>query len=583
MQALSDVGVGSSGRPDRGDDRALAISSAADRGLIRRIGILLGVSWDYQKSPPQPRPTHSYLMPRRLAVVLGSLAVLASAVAPTASLASSYDPASDVNSMFNTTLYTGAQAWWSAGYTGAGVDVAIIDTGVSPVDGLSAPGKVIYGPDLSFESQSVALRNLDTNGHGTFMAGIIAGRGSGAVAGSYAGDSENFLGVAPDARILSVKVGVADGGVDVSQVIAAVDWVVQHRTDNGMNIRILNLSYGTDSVQSYQVDPLAFAVEQAWKAGIFVVAPTGNAGYAFKTGTLANPASDPKIFAVGASDSMGTMTQADDLVATFSSTGSNRRTPDVVAPGAHLVSLRVPGSYIDEVYGATGVVSGTLFRGSGTSEAAAFMSGAAALAIQQRPTISPNELKRLLQTNKRSLNGFSSRKQGAGEIDLFKILTAPTYGVPAQWKTIAWSTGTGSIELSRGTDHITHDGVVLSGSIDIFGHPFDSAAMALLEAAGNSWSGGTWNGNTWTGDSWTWDSWSGNSWSGNSWSGNSWSGNSWSGNSWSGNSWSGNSWSDNSWSGNSWSGNSWSGNSWSGNSWSGNSWSSHSWMGVSWH
>jgi serine protease AprX len=549
------------------EDRAFAMSPAADRGLLRRIGILLGVSWDHHKSPPPPRPGRTSLMPRRFAVVLGSLAMLVSAMSPAVSLASDYDPATDMDSMYNTTQYTGAQTWWSAGFTGAGVDVAVIDTGVSPVDGLSAPGKLIYGPDLSFESQSDAYRNLDTNGHGTFMAGIIAGRGSGAVTGSYAGDSTNFLGVAPDARILSVKVGVADGGVDVSQVIAAVDWVVQHRNDNGMNIRVLNLSYGTDSLQSYLVDPLAFAVEQAWKAGIFVVTATGNAGYAFKTGTLTNPAFDPKIFAVGASDSMGTATQADDTVASFSSTGSNQRTPDVVAPGAHLVSLRVPGSYIDQTFGSTGVVTSSLFRGSGTSEAAAFVSGAAALVIQQRPTISPDALKRLFLFNTKGLAGFSSLKQGSGEVDLGKMLGALTYNPPVQWKTIDWSTGIGSLELSRGTEHLTRDGVVLSGSVDIFGHPFDSAAMALLEAAGNSWSGGVWNGNVW---------------SGNSWSGNSWSGNSWSGNSWSGNSWSGNSWSGNSWSGNSWSGNSWSGNSWSGNSWSGNSWSSSGWMGVSW-
>jgi serine protease AprX len=575
MQALSDVGVESPGQSDRGGDRAVVMPPAADRGLLHRVGTLLGVSWDYHKSPPPPRPGSSSLLSRRFAVVLGSFAMLASSMAPAATMAASYDAASDVNSMFNTTQYTGAQAWWNAGYTGAGVDVAVIDTGVNPVEGLATAGKIIYGPDLSFESQNDSLRNLDTNGHGTFMAGIIAGRGSGAVAGQYAGDATNFLGVAPDARILSVKVGVADGGVDVSQVIAAVDWVVQHRNDNGMNIRVLNLSYGTDSVQSYVDDPLAFAVEQAWKAGIFVVTATGNSGYAFKTGTLTNPAFDPKIFAVGASDSMGTMTPADDTVASFSSTGSNSRTPDVVAPGAHMVSLRVPGSYIDQNYGATGIVSSTLFRGSGTSEAAAFVSGAAALAIQQHPSITPAALKRLFQLNTTGL-AVSTLKQGSGEIDLFKMLGATVYAPPTQWKTIDWSTGLGSLELSRGTDHLTRDGVVLRGNLDIFGHAFDSAQMAMLEAAGNSWSGGIWNGNNWTGNSW-----SGNSWSGNSWSGNSWSGNSWSGNSWSG-TWSGNSWSGNSWSGNSWSGNSWSGNSWSGNSWSGNSWSSNGWMGVSW-
>ena len=249
---------------------------------------------------------------RRRAIVssIGALAVALSttiAMSGPAAAAPGYDATSDVNSMYNTTLYTGVRNWWKAGYTGDGVDVAVIDTGVTPVDGLADPGKIVYGPDLSLDAPADNLHNLDANGHGTFMAGIIAGRGSGADPGSYAGDQTNFLGVAPDARIVSVKVGASDGSVDVSQVIAAIDWVVQHRNDNGLNIRVLNLSYGTDSAQPYQVDPLAYAVEQAWKAGIFVVAATGNAGYQFKTGTLADPAYDPKIFAVGATDAQGTM------------------------------------------------------------------------------------------------------------------------------------------------------------------------------------------------------------------------------------------------------------------------------------
>ena len=152
----------------------------------------------------------------RLGAALSAL-LLASVIAPTASLAGGYDPANDMNSMLNTTAYTGATAWWDAGYTGKGVDVALIDTGVSPVDGLDGNDKVVYGPDLSLESQSAALTDLDTNGHGTFMAGIIAAK------------SSDYRGMAPDARIVSVKVGVADGGTDVSQVIAAIDWVVQHR------------------------------------------------------------------------------------------------------------------------------------------------------------------------------------------------------------------------------------------------------------------------------------------------------------------------------------------------------------------
>ena len=232
---------------------------------------------------------------RRASVVL-SLALLMTALGTSGVYAAGYDPASDVNSMTSTTDYTGAQAWWAAGYTGKGVDVALIDSGVSPVEGLDAPGKVIYGPDLSLESQAPNLTNLDTFGHGTFMAGLIAGRDAA------------YRGMAPDARIVSIKVATADGGTDVSQVIAAIDWVVQHRNDNGMNIRVLNLSYGTNSSQWYGVDPLAFAVEQAWDAGIVVVAAAGNSGYQGKGSSpaLANPAFDKRIIAVGASDSMGT-------------------------------------------------------------------------------------------------------------------------------------------------------------------------------------------------------------------------------------------------------------------------------------
>jgi hypothetical protein len=193
--------------------------------------------------------------------------------------ASAYDPGTDTNSMASTTKYSGATAWWRAGYTGDGVDVALIDTGVAPVTGLDGTNKVIYGPDLSIESQSPALTNLDTYGHGTFMAGLIAGNDPTLTAPYDQSPPSAYRGMAPDAWIVSLKVGTADGGTDVSQVIAAIDWVVQHANDPGMNIRVLNLSYGTNSVQPYTVDPLAYAAEVAWKQGIVVVAAGGNYGF----------------------------------------------------------------------------------------------------------------------------------------------------------------------------------------------------------------------------------------------------------------------------------------------------------------
>src|SRR5579884_1021403 len=160
----------------------------------------------------------------------------------------------------------GASSLYSKGINGAGIGVALIDSGVVPVQGLTGTGKVVNGPDLSFESQQSSTAYLDSFGHGTHMAGIIAGDD---------GATGTFEGVAPGAHLVSVRVASHDGATDVSQVVAAIDWVVQHRNDPGLNIRVLNLSYGTESLQAYQVDPLAFAVENAWKHGIVTVVAGG--------------------------------------------------------------------------------------------------------------------------------------------------------------------------------------------------------------------------------------------------------------------------------------------------------------------
>jgi serine protease AprX len=490
---------------------------------------------------------------------------------------SAYDPTSDPYSMQNVTAGDGAQAWWSAGYTGQGVDVALIDTGVAPVPGLSTSGKIVNGPDLSLESQSPSFRYLDTNGHGTVMAGIIGGND---------GQAGGYRGVAPGSRILSVKAGDADGGVDVSQVIAAIDWVVQHRYDNGMNIRVINLSYGTDSSQPYTVDPLAYAVEQALKAGIVVVTAAGNSGIG---SGLANPAYDPWVISVGAADTMGTASLADDQPTSFTASPAvcsrdNCPSATLLAPGAHMQGLRVPGSYVDQNH-PEGALGDLYFRGSGTSEAAAYVTGAVALLLQKYPQLTPNQVKTMLIANTQNLKGYSKASQGSGELDLNGLLAAPgsgpggpgPAGFPGGPAAPKWSTGSGSLELSRGSSHLSLNGVVLQGEKDIFGKPFNSAAMAALEAADSSWSGGNWDGSSWSGSSW-----SGSSWSGSSWSGSSWSGSSWSGSSWSGSSWSGSSWSGSSWSGSSWSGSSWSGSSWSGSSWSGLDWASAQWLGASW-
>src|SRR4051794_17812707 len=286
---------------------------------------------------------------------------------------------------------TGASAMWDAGYTGKGVDVAVIDSGVVPVEGFKTAGKVVYGPDLTLESNGPA-KNLDTYGHGTHMAGIIAGLDSD-TGGKRSKNASNFVGMAPDARIVSIKVSDAKGQTDVSQAIAAIDWVVQNRNQGGMNIRVLNMSFGTDGVQSYLLDPLAYAAEQAWHKGIVVVVAVGNEG--FGTAKVNTPASAPYVIAVGSSSSNGTATTADDVLSEFSNDGDGTRNPDLVAPGDQVVSIRTPGSLLDTKYPAARIGE-RLFRGSGTSHAAAVVSGAAALLIQQRPGITPDEVKALL-------------------------------------------------------------------------------------------------------------------------------------------------------------------------------------------
>jgi serine protease AprX len=487
-----------------------------------------------------------------------------------------YSPTTDVGSAFNTTRITGAPAFWQKGFTGQGVDVALIDSGVVGVNGLTTPGKVINGPDLSFESQVPALQYLDTFGHGTHMAGIIAGRDD--AAATYVNNSTDFVGMAPDARVVSLKVADSLGNTDVSQVIAAIDWVVQHRTDNGMNIRVLNLAFGTDSAQSYILDPLAFAAEVAWHDGIVVVVSAGNEG-ATASGQLADPAFDPYLLAVGAADTRGTVTTEDDTVATFSQR-SRVRPPDLVAPGVHIVSLRDPNSYIDQTYSSTGLVGDRFFRGSGTSQAAAVVSGAAALLLSQRPSLAPDQVKALLTSTATELDDQPASAQGHGELNLRAALKAPTPRFAVQQHVP--STGFGSLEASRGSIHLVMDGVALTGEQDIMGQAFDAAGMAALEAAGQSWSGGVWNGQTWSGQSWSGQSWSGQSWSGSTWSGQTWSGQTWSSQTWSGQSWSGQSWSGSTWSGSTWSGQTWSSAVWDGSTWSGSTWSGQTWSGQSW-
>ncbi|HET9654094.1 MAG TPA: S8 family serine peptidase [Kineosporiaceae bacterium] len=483
-----------------------------------------------------------------------------------------FDPWTQNGSMTNVNVTTGANAMWKKGWTGAGVDVALIDTGVAPVSGLSDSAKVVIGPDLSFESQDPDLRYLDTYGHGTHMAGIIAGRER--AKGNwwdYAWDNTNFYGMAPDARIVSLKLADRNGTVDVSQIIAAIDWVVQNRLANGMNIRVLNLSYGTHSPQSPQVDPLSWAAEVAWRSGIVVVSSAGNDGAT--TPGLTNPAYDPWVIAVGAVDTKGTTSMADDTVAPFSAVQGgnfNTRGIDLVAPGVGIVSLGVPGSYVYQTYPAARIGNGFI-RGSGTSQASAVVSGAAALLISQRPYLLPNQVKALLMNGATKLANDPVTKQGSGELNL---VTSSALGLPTNLQMPMIGNGTGGLESARGGIHVTMNGSALADERDIMGDSFVGPIMAARTGGISAWGpDGSFNGAVWIGSGFAADT---STVAGKTWGGKSWTGKSWTGKSWTGELWSGKSWTNSVWTASGWSSANWTApvNS---DAWAGALWTTQSW------
>src|SRR5256712_2475749 len=278
-----------------------------------------------------------------------------------------------------------ADKLWSQGTTGLGVTVAVLDSGVAANPDLTQPANRILA-SVNFAGDRLVS---DPGGHGTHIAGIIAGNG-----GSSAGE---FVGIAPQANIVDVRVLDSNGRGRISSLVRGMEWVVGHRS--AYNIRVVNLSFGAHSSGSYRTDPLAAAVEVAWRVGLVVVAASGNAGP--QRDTVVTPGTDPYVIPVGATDDLGTLGTGDDTLAWFSSWGSadSNAKPDLVAPGRRIVSLRVPGSTLDVLFPDRVVVAqngATYFRLSGTSMATAVVSGATALLLQRRPNLTPDQVKALL-------------------------------------------------------------------------------------------------------------------------------------------------------------------------------------------
>jgi serine protease AprX len=500
--------------------------------------------------------------------------------------ASPYDPKAYPGSLYNVAREINADDFWNNGYTGKGVGVALIDSGVAPVADIAT--NLVNGPDLSLDANGGPNDGIDAFGHGTHMAGIIAGREPGLPSSGKSlrdASASRFMGIAPDAKVINVKVATADGSVDVSQVIAGIDWVVEHRNDPGMNIRVLNLSFGTDGVQDYTLDPLTYAVEVAWRAGIVVVVAAGNNGIDHPQ--LNNPAYDPFVIAAGAQDQNGTVDTSNDVVADFSSRGNSQRRPDILTPGRSIVSLRDPGSVIDNTF-SNARVGDDQFKGSGTSQSAAVLSGAIALALQRYPNLTPDQVKAGLMATGRTLKTSSGQTldQGMKTIDLGQAPQQLVTGVLARLlpakQNFTPATGLGSLEASRGSYHLvdTDTGSVLEGEMDVTGAAWDPQAWSAAALSGHTWRDDTWMGRRWTGTSWSGRTWSGQTWTSDPYSGHTWRSTGWSDDDFSGHTWRGTTFSGHTWRADEFSGHTWRVDEFSGHTWRANAWTADAWASA---
>lgn len=374
---------------------------------------------------------------------------------------------------------------------GHGVTVALVDTGISDNAALNrASGRLVDGVDtsplLAGDAPLTTGTFTDGFGHGTFLASLLAG---GPVPGSG-----RALGVAPAARVVSVKVADNRGRTSLAAVLAGLDWVATHRP---IDVVVLALAADRPGA-SYGADPLALAVSHLRKTGLAVVAAAGN-----DPTQLGDPGFDPKAITVGAADTTGWLPR----VAPFSGSGvvAGIGKPDLVAAGVHLLGLLPPDSYVARNFPGARQDDG-FWRGSGTSEAAAIAGGVAAIYLAEHPGASAQQVKLALRGAARPLGGWSAAgRAGRG---LLAVPAPGTAGDLGEWidRTEWWA------------------------------NAWDEPGW--VNELADSWSTGVWTAKSWSSNPWAGDQWSAKTWSAKTWSAKTWSAKTWSVKTWSAKTWS---------------------------------------------
>jgi len=453
----------------------------------------------------------------------------------------------------------GADAVWEEGVTGSGVTVAVLDTGLGgDLPQLTQTTEKSKDSKGSKESKKQATRivgwkdfidnsskPIDPNGHGSHVAGIIAN--------SEKGLDGEYNGIAPNVNLAGVRVLDQTGAGTYETVISGLQWVIKNK--ERYNIRVVNLSLVSPVQSPYWADPLNQAVTATWASGVTVIAAAGNTGSDAMTITV--PGNNPYVVTVGAfTDNYTPDDWSDDYIAPFSSAGPTLdgfSKPDLVAPGAHMVSVIPENSFLSTEYPGN-TLGGNYFKLAGTSQATAAVSGIAALVLSKNSDLSPDQVKMRLTSTALPWIGsdenpamYSMFQQGAGrpnapEAVFSKDKDAANQGldIRADLAGKVHYEGMAFYDETTGTYRLRE--------------PFDGSndGYTTWDGKFGSWSGkfGSWSGKfgSWSGKFGSWSgkfgSWSGKfgSWSGKfgSWSGKfgSWSGKfgSWSGKfgSWSG-------------------------------------------------
>jgi serine protease AprX len=455
------------------------------------------------------------------------------------------------------------------GDEGRGVRVAVVDTGVADVPGLA--GAVARRVDLTGTGPGDGL------GHGTFMAGLIAGSGA------------PYRGVAPGATIDDVKVADAAGRTDLITVLRGLQWVA----DRARTVDVVNLSLASGSPLPYQVDPLNQALRTLWTRGVTVVVPSGNDGPA--AGSVSSPGNDPLLLTVGGLDERGTADRTDDVVGPWSGRGPTWQgdaKPDLVAPGASLISLRAPGSVADTTSPGSRV-GADHFRGTGTSMASAVTAGLVAATLAVAPTLRPDAIKDLVVGTGYAAPGLGrAAGAGAGGLDGARVLAAaPTWHRDADQRRAAHE----AAALARDADRWTElEEALLAGDAAAAGRAWTrltgpsrdwaARAWADLDPAARAWAARAWAARAWAGDEWTARAWAGegDEWAARAWAARAWAARAWASEDWAARAWASDEWTARAWAARAWAARAWAQSDWAARAWAGDDWAARAWAGDEW-